>query len=363
MIFYISIFILTWLLYNKTIKSKGAFRNCFLGLTVMIPSLIASFRDTVIGRDVELYVVPIWQNSVMSKSFVDLISNDVYGTEFIYLLLNYIVSRFSDSINVFLFFHQVVMMALIVATAYKLRDKTKSGFVIMFYLLYLYNESLSMMRQGLAICFSVFASVYLYENKLKKAYSLIVLSILSHNSAVIMFLLHPLKMFSNHLRRKLFLLISIIISFAFIIYKFYQTILLYTMSIGVASVKYSMYLDQDGFTTHKIDLLFLASIILMLFLFILKNNRDEVVFNQVIIFTVVALALTSLGGITEIANRIAYYFIAPLFFLLPMVSKSKADNNRIIVFTLSILLIRFVYLGITTGIADTIPYHSKILGI
>ena len=135
------------------------------------------------------------------------------------------------------------------------------------------------------------------------------------------------------------------------------------MSIGVASVKYSMYLDQDGFTTHKIDLLFLASIILMLFLFILKNNRDEVVFNQVIIFTVVALALTSLGGITEIANRIAYYFIAPLFFLLPMVSKSKADNNRIIVFTLSILLIRFVYLGITTGIADTIPYHSKILGI
>ena len=363
MLLYIIIFILTWLSYNQAIKSKGIFRICFLVLTVIIPSFLASFRDTVIGRDVELYVVPIWQNSVMSKSFVDLISNDEYGTEFIYLLLNYIISRFSDSINVFLFFHQVVMMALIVTTAYKLRDKIKSGFIIMFYLLYLYNESLSMMRQGLAICFSVLACVYLFENKFKKAYSLIAITILSHNSAVIMLLLHPVRIFFNHLRKKLILLISLIISLAFVIYKFYQTILLYAISIGVASVKYTMYLDQDGYTTHKIDLLFLVSIIIFIFFFIRKNNRDEEVFNQVVIFTIVSLSLTSLGGITEIANRIAYYFIAPLFFLLPMVSKSNADNNRMIVYTMSLLLIRFIYLGYTTSIADTIPYHSKILGI
>lgn len=354
---------MTVALYKTAVKSKGKSRYFFLLLSAVVPSLLAAFRDSDIGRDVGLYVLPIWQNAVNSHSFLEFYRSDSFGAELFYLSFNYIVSRFSDSFNFFLFCHEFLMMSLIIWAAYMYRNKYNSCYVLSFYLFYLFNETLSMMRQGIAVCFSVLACAYLFENKWKKTYFSLFFTIISHNSAVLALLIQPIHKMANKLNNKrLILMVGATIVTTFL-YKFYQIAIQYLINIGIASVKYEMYLDQDGYTTHKIDLLFLISILCILYILVKKKNRNIEIFNNVLVFTVIALALTFLGGVTEIANRMAYYFVAPLFVLLPLVSNVKTEQKQIVYFALFILLIRFAYLCITTGIADTIPYSSKILGI
>lgn len=363
MLLYLLLFFITIILYKTALSSKGKFRYFFLLLSAVVPSLLAAFRDSDIGRDVGLYVLPIWQNAVNSHSFLAFYRNDSFGAELFYLSFNYIVSRVSDSFNFFLFCHEFLMMSLIIGAAYMYRNKYNSSYVLSFYLFYLFNETLSMMRQGIAVCFSVLACAYLFKSKWKKAYISLFFTIISHNSAVLALLILPIHKMANKLNNKRLILMVGVTAATMFLYKFYQIAVQYLIEVGVASIKYEMYLDQDGYTTHKIDLLFLISILCIQYIGVNKYNRNIGIFNNVLTFTAIALALTFLGGVTEIANRIAYYFVAPLFVLLPLISNAKAEQKRIVYFALLMLLVRFVYLGVTTGIADTIPYSSKILGI
>lgn len=162
--------------------------------------------------------------------------------------------------------------------------------------------------------------------------------------------------------KTLYLYIIVTICVIIIFFSF-QILLPQLISIGVLSIKYENYIGQEGFKSHKIDLFFLAALLFILRFLIMNKIKNIKIYNITTILIYIAFCLTLLGGIVETANRSAYYFVIPLWFLLPMVSNNKLKQKQIILFSTLFLVLRFVYSALTTNISDTIPYVSKILNI
>ena len=186
---------------------------------------------------------------------------------------------------------------------------------------------------------------------------------MAHNSAVFAFLLYPLKKIINFYSNKKIALFIIVTVVFFIIYLLYNVLLSYLIGTGILSMKYENYLDQTEFSSHKIDLLCFVIITIAIFFFTTKNNRIIDKFNYTLFLLIISFYLTALGNIVEVANRVAYYFVMPLLYLLPMISKHKSEIFKIKIVIIFLLIVRFVYLALSTGLADTIPYRSNILGI
>lgn len=361
MLIYFIVFILTILLYKIAIKNKKI-NVVLIVCVVSLPSILAAVRDSNIGRDVELYVLPIWTDSIRCNSWEQFWD---YNTEIetLYLLLNYGVSLITRNFNVFLFLHQALLVSIIILVALRYRNEMASEYVLAFYLFYLYNDTFSLMRQAISICISVLCFSLLLENKIKSFYIAAFIAFLGHSSAILLFLQHVVKFFTDKSSKRIWLIYGTIIIVFLFVHKMFQVFLAYFISSSILSEKYTLYIDQEGFSTHKIDLVFLITTLLSMHFITKKRNRINSTFNTVSVFVFVAFCMTMLGGIVEVANRAAYYYVAPLFFVLPLVTKSIKEKKRLIGTVLSALVFRFIYLGINEGIADTIPYSSKILGL
>lgn len=365
MLIYFLVFITSVFFYRLGVK-KDKINYFFILISICIPSFLAACRDPEIGRDINLYVLPIWESAVSSYDLSQFIFLNI-NNEILYLLLNYFISRFTSEFSVYLFIHQAILMSLIVMTSLKVRHSIKSDFVLIFYFFYLYNTTFSMMRQSLSVLLVLYFSLNVFylnpKFSLLKNYLGTFVALLAHNSAVFAFLLYPLKKIINFYSNKKIALFIIVTVVFFIIYLLYNVLLSYLIGTGILSMKYENYLDQTEFSSHKIDLLCFVIITIAIFFFTTKNNRIIDKFNYTLFLLIISFYLTALGNIVEVANRVAYYFVMPLLYLLPMISKHKSEIFKIKIVIIFLLIVRFVYLALSTGLADTIPYRSNILGI
>lgn len=358
MLFYFFIFLISLGFYYIGIKSINIVRFVFLLFCALIPTIVAALRDETLGRDMTLYVIPFWELASSCNSFTGY-QEVLPDTEISYLLLNYSISRFTSDIHYYMFAHQGILMLFIILTSFKFRRIAPSIFIIVFYFLYLYNTTYSMARQSLAIICFLYGSTFLLEKKYIIFFLFLFISISFHNSAVFGILLPLLLNLSDRFKNK-FVLYSFITICVVIISISFQVLLPKLISIGLLSSKYTNYIGQEGFNSHKIDLLFLVSLIFIVKFLVKDKIKNVRIYNLTILLTYVSFCLTSLGGIVETANRAAYYFIIPLCFMLPLTTNSKMTQKKIITLSTGLLLIRFVYLALTVNISDTIPYVSKI---
>lgn len=366
MFIYFLVFIASVFFYRLGVMKENKINYFFIFIAIFIPSFLAACREPEIGRDVNLYVLPIWESAVNSYGLGQFILYNA-NNEILYLLLNYIVSRFTDEFGIFLFVHQAILMSLIVATAIKVRHEIKSDFVLIFYFLFLYNTTFSLMRQSVSVLLVLYFSLFVFYSKTKtsllKNYAGTLFSILAHNSAVFALVLYPLKKIIDFCSNKKIILFLIVSISFLIISTLYHVLLSYLLGKGLLSIKYENYLDQTEFSSHKIDLLCFAAMIMIMFFLTSKRNRINDKFNYVLFLLIISFYFTMLGNIVEVANRVAYYFVIPLLYLFPMISKDKAEISKVKFIIILLVFVRFVYLAMSTGLADTIPYKSKILGI
>lgn len=358
MLFYLFIFLISLSFYYIGIKSINVARFIFLLFCVLIPTIVAALRDETLGRDMTLYVIPFWNLASSCNTFIEY-KEVLPDTEILYLLLNYVISRLTSDIHYYMFVHQGILMLIVVLTALKLRHIVPSIFVLFFYFLYFYNTSYSMARQSLAIICFLYGCTFLLEKKHIIFYLFLFVSIAFHSSAVFGILLPLLFNLSDRIKNK-FVLYSFITICVVMISVSFQVLLPRLISLGLLSSKYTNYIGQEGFNSHKIDLLFLASLILIVIYFVKDKIRSVRIYNISILLIYVSFCLTLLGGIVETANRVAYYFIIPLCFMLPLTTNSKMAQKKIIIVSSGLLLFRFLYLAFTVNISDTIPYVSKI---
>ena len=156
---------LIWL--SEHVKGSNRIaKNVIILVAIIIPSLLAALRDPSIGTDVRVYGLSVFKASVNADRFSDLqYLSDWHGIEVGYRMLNYIVSRVSEHIEVFLFVLQFLILILVINSYVYIKDKLNSNFsisfaAVCFYLLF-YNENLNLLRQSLAMAIIVFGCRFL----------------------------------------------------------------------------------------------------------------------------------------------------------------------------------------------------------
>lgn len=364
MCIYLTTFALSFALYEIGIRlKKKTLSNLFLLLCIVVPALLAGLRDPLVGKDFSVYGTFAWEGAVHSNSFLEYIkdpSSVVGDLEIGYLFFNYILSRFFSDFHAFFFFHQFLLMGLVVFLAYRFRSTRYSGFILLFYFFSLYNQSLNLLRQSIAISIALIALAELVKGNKKNFWIIFLVTCLFHRSAYFFVFVYIFPRLLEEFRKKEKLLVFVVMVAFAVGYTFFTPIMNFLIFNGVYSDHYSAYVGMVGFKTHKIDIGMLVGIECCLLL-IVKNKLLEARLACLIAFVAVLFHL--FGGLVEIAARIALYYDMSLSVLLIVCSTSRKDSQKLLIGCSILLLMRWLYLAINGGMDWTIPYTSKLLGI
>ena len=154
-------------------------------LAVIPPILIAGLRDSSVGSDMELYIVPIF-NGIASngQNLIEFI--DSYpGMEWGYLFLNYVIAQVTDQPFVLLLCIHILIIIPLYVTAMKWREYLSPVlFMFVFYMIF-FQESLSIVRQSVALSFSMLAFTLFWEKKYIYYVVCLIIAFLFHQTSVI----------------------------------------------------------------------------------------------------------------------------------------------------------------------------------
>lgn len=365
MYIYLIAFILSAAFMNAATKCGGKFFSRInLSISFLIPVLLAAFRDDDIGTDLYTYGIYYWDLACNSNSFTQYVLSlsALESAEIGYSALNFIVSRISTDIHYFFFVHEAVIMVFVFATIWKLKDSINPTLVLLFFYFYEYNLFLSMLRQALAIVIVLYASTFLfYTNRKKCFFVFVAIAMLFHNSVVLALLLPVIKYVIEKFRNKINLMYLTSLVLTFIMMLYFTYVMNWLVGHGLVSSKYEMYTDQEGFKSHKINLL-LEFIIVLSNYFLLPNTRRGANYYLIQYMAVFCILLEFMGGVVEIATRVVMYFLSIVSFYSYQLTDSRNIYQRLMLVYVIFGFVLFLYMS-DLGNAGTVPYTSKILGI
>ena len=362
MLIYLIIFILSILFYNVACKSKGFTAGLSLSLAILIPSLVAAYRDVTVGTDIGVYAGVVWEYATMSKSILSL-QEEFPVMEPGYLIFNYLASRICADINFYFFIHQLVLCSSFLLLAYKYKDNHYSYLLPVFYFFFFYNECLSMLRMSITLSVAIWVVHFYFKRKYIYAGALFPLVLITHGSGVFLLLIPLVKYVCQRWGEHKLLLYCMSAAAAICVYYGFQMILGQFISGGYLITKYEMYMDQQDQSSHKIDLVLYAGLLFSIIKYTNKNNRNKEVFDLTCFLLYISLVFIMFGSIVEVANRVVYYIICTIVLLLPQVAYDNIEKRKIISIAIILFVVHYLYLAFTHGIAETIPYTSKNLGI
>ena len=156
-VFFIT-FIFAYLAEKFYSKNNKFLFYVFSALAVLLPSLMASFRASGVGTDTQIYIDRIFHYMVNSKNINDFVYyKSLSDVEILYFIFNFVVSRFSSSLNAIYFSCSLFVNLLFYSTFfyYYKKQKISLSFSYILFLIFFFNKSLNMNRQmmGMAICF------------------------------------------------------------------------------------------------------------------------------------------------------------------------------------------------------------------
>ena len=267
---YIITFILS-LFFSKIAersKNKVLF-YIFSIVSILLPALLAGFRDDTIGTDINVYVVNIFNKALISHNIQDFFSD--YTLEPIYGFLNYGISRITSDLFGILFAIELFILINIYWALSNLKKHLSITFGLFLYYFILYNESLNLMRQTMALSLCFLSFSFFITNRKKAAIIALTLALCSHSTSttfiIPLFLLYYIRKKQVVKLNSLIYIYVISLPMIFLLYDF---ILSYIMSIGLLSSKFEMYLSNNTSTVVSTISIF-TNIILLILSFYLYN--------------------------------------------------------------------------------------------
>ena len=367
MLIYIVVFIVSSVLFRIGQNRKNkVIKGLVLLCSILIPSLLAGYRDESVGRDyLAAYGSFVWDTACSADNFFDIPQYITQGLGFFYVLFNFLISRISSDVHILFFFHEFFVLFFVAYVCEKLKKDYNFGSWIVFslFLLYLYNDSLNMLRQIMAVSIGFYCTYMMVIHKYFKSIILFFIAFFFHPSALLLLTQYPLLFLANKYRNHVPLLIFIICFSFMLVIGGAQFIIESFISNNVFDSRYEDYLNQDGFSSNKFDIMYLFVMIIVASVMASKQRQINPIYVYSICFALLGLFITMLGSVTEIASRLAFYYILPSFFLLPLAFCKKNYRAIITLLLLFFLTTRYVYTASFGNWSDTIPYKSKILNI
>lgn len=345
--------------YNAKFNTFGRF--LFQAVAIFILVFFSASRDVSVGKDITgAYGVTKFNEASNALSLSSYLNQEEgTGIEIGYLVLNYACACISDDIGFFLGALTFLVVVPIILSANKLRVN-QALFLLFFFCLLQYNLSLSMLRQSVSVSWIMYGTTFLMSGRNKWLFFFCVAFAFTFHSTSLIAIVIPLLMWiTKRMENVIFIVYAGIVLVIYGIYLFFRTSL--GMVILMVSDKYDNYLNQTGYSFHKVDFVLYIGMLVLSFL---PGRKVRPAVNYVRVFLVMALGFIMLGSLFETANRLVLNFYAPIWLFTSSIFVSRKMNNLYLYGCAVFILFAFVYFSLMPdGYAGTIPYSSKILGI
>ncbi len=295
------------------------FQTISAALVIILPALLAGVRHYSIGTDVLVYGKPVFERAVSSGSLQDLIIR-YSDIEPGFVFLAFIVSRFTSNLQVFLFIISFLIGSLVYLSLFRKRETCSIFMGESIYLLLVYNLSLNIMRQAIAIAFVVLGITYLMEKKNFVFFLIVLIACMFHKSAIVSALYYALfrilrrydysgsmKKLNKKERSKYWFRLVMVSMFAVIGAALFQYLLTILEKFGLLSERYSSYLYSKSMGTIRWQVILLY--ILPYYALFERNNLSDDRYFYLSV-GIVDVASYTLRRIVFYFVRLSYYFMA-----------------------------------------------------
>jgi hypothetical protein len=338
---------------------------------------VAGLRTINVGTDIKVYGYGTFSSAVNQTSLFNYLHLiDVrYGIEHLYAVLNYIVSRFSNNINVFLFIASICTILPFVWAALIYREKLNvpiSLQLIVYWALF-YGNSLNILRQSMAMSLVYAAVAALITEKKKSVLLYVVLTLIAyeiHRTALISFVFLGIYFYLKKVGNKatLGLQISALLIFIPII----STIVLALTKKMINTpflAKYQQYITgsnwlvQSSYGLSRIVLLTAGGVIsIFLLVFFILKTKDVVQKKYAIFFLCVLLIdlVTQFSAFYgKLLTRLGLYFVLFETITIPMLLKNIFKGSlRFIMYVILIIYMVLIFYTVTkSGSGEIYPYE------
>lgn len=352
---------------EKTGTSKKLLKYVFYGFAIIVLVIFAGCRDYTIGTDVRIYGNPLFYNAIRYQNLQDYLADNLMTVDAGYLVLNFIVSRFTASAHWLYAFIGLVIYLCSFIGIYRMRDRISVTFSWTFFILLFYAFSFNLMRQMMAMAIVFMGSIHLLNKNYIRFLPYVIIGMLFHQTSMIFsFAIIIMMIAMNAIDRKLFCFL--IIAGAIALVFAYAPLLQFLLSHGILSEKYSRYiLEASG--TVSINPIIQRSVPIILFYIFGEKNWDEKdnFSNFFMAMMLMDLILASMRGIyASTMIRVSLYCsIFNIYGYSYFLRKITPKNNRIIIGVMLVVMFAgiWIYQIVYKGGQAIFPYTSEVLGI
>ncbi len=365
-VFVISCF-LTYLAQESFKKEKKVIGIFFSFFAILLPAGLAGLRAPIVGTDVKIYGEAYFNLACISDTFAQY--RELCATDFSYALVNFIVSRFTTSVNWFFFVLELIILIPIYISAYQHRKEKSMVMFMAVTFLFFFNTSINQLRQSVAIAIIVFAIKYAEDRKLVKYLIAVAIASTFHISALLAIPIYVIFGTKDFKYKRLFeflLLLGTVIIIANL-----MNLLEIGINAGILPAKYLYYLDtfaKDTVDFNVLDLLLKLSFVWLGYVVYKGAKKKEKKVESYLLLMIMDLILMQAGIFSMYIDRMALYYGVPAYIhFIPMFNKGFKDdkfNKTIIQLVCIVILATYWFIkNVYLGHSETVPYVSYILGI
>lgn len=343
-------------LANKNSSSKGLL-YIYSIFAILLPSLLAGFRDCSIGTDTVNYL-NYFENSIYYSNYESFLMSYL-RVEPGFLILSYLISRFSQESVFFLFIVHFIIVLFIYISAFKIRNFINPSWIMFFFMFMMYNESLNAMRQYIALSLSLYAFV-IYVNKKKMwLYILfIVIAIMFHRSAFICFAMIPIfywtkKFTIRHNLKQLLFYISIFLLLIIFGQSFYLPLITDSFE-----GKYEGYLSTNAVGGISLSS-FLVYLTSFFYIFYKTWRLGDKIMDIFIISSLLSVFILLFSSYSVQLYRLSlYFFIIDILAISYIFKRTPSKKYGTKLFFINLFIFFWFYSYCYRGSHATIPYVS-----
>lgn len=334
-------------------KVKGIF---LLFLSLIFLCTVAGARSITVGTDVNVYVSRLIVVCKESLGLFSYLRNA--NSDFLFALIIYI-SNLTNSTHFVLFMIEFAVAAPIYWYAYENREKNSLTLTILIFLLTMYCISLNLMRQSIAIAFSILAYHYFDKKNYKKSVILLIAASLFHKTALISVVAFCInKLIKSNFKYKIGIIFLSLFGL-FLAGMFMDKIVMLT--------SYSRYLNMVNLM-RSFSWLSLLKIIFWIVLGIFcyrfgndKEHKENTIIA--VVFLLISLVLTITSFKIPGTGRLGYYFLDLAYFII-VFEIPKAFKQRKFILAIIILILFALWWNMTAVDNDSsrvYPYESDVI--
>lgn len=356
-------------------SEKKIYRIAFALLAILIPSLLAGFRDYGVGYDTQIYVDDTYREVLDYRdsglwTFFEAVLDDEFTQEPFYCFINYIGLQLGIEVNYVYFVVNFVTIALVFNAIWIYQEKASMPLMMFVFLFLYFNISLNIIRQTVAIALALNVYLYLEHRRWIMALVFGVLMFLSHTTSIVFILFLLLYVAINRgVGFKIVIGLFLVVPLVFLML---EDIVLLAISLNLVPTRFINYiLEEEETTVMKTAVaygwLVLGAMLWGGYTFLKKENyfREVYLILNVKLFSNL-LILASIVSLWTF--RMAYYFgIFDILFIpriIHLVSEEDEEKGKMLTYFYVILIIFYWYWSIIyNNENETYPYKSEILGI